>query len=262
MITQNQTITKEFKTKVCEEIRLLEEGENRFRVFTPFRFDDGDHFSIVLKKEKNQWLLSDEGHTYLHLSYTIDLEDLAIGKRREIIENTLQEFQLEDRYGEIIVKIDDNEYGEALYRLAQGLINIYDITYLSREIVTSTFYEDFRLLIEENVPKNKYEFQWYDKINDPDGDYKVDYVINNLKTPLYIYGLGNDNRVRDANISLLQFDKWGHKFFPIAIFDNQEKINKKVLNKFNKVCNKSFASLKYNRSEIVDYLRQMLSNYN
>ena len=42
MITD--TVTQQFKQQVCDEIRLLEEGKNRFRVFTPFRFDDGDHF--------------------------------------------------------------------------------------------------------------------------------------------------------------------------------------------------------------------------
>ena len=131
MITE--TITREFKTKVCEEIRLLEEGKNRFRVFTPFRFDDGDHLSIVFKKEQNQWLLSDEGHTYLHLSYSINLKDLDNGTRCEILESILEEFQLEDRYGELIVRINEDEYGEALYRFAQGLIKISDLTYLSEE---------------------------------------------------------------------------------------------------------------------------------
>ncbi len=54
MITETIPVVQDFKQKVCDEIRLLEEGKNRFRVFTPFRFDDGDHLSIVFKKENNQ----------------------------------------------------------------------------------------------------------------------------------------------------------------------------------------------------------------
>ena len=43
---------------------------------TPFRFDDGDHIAIVLKKEQGRWLLSDGGHTYMHLTYDINEKKL------------------------------------------------------------------------------------------------------------------------------------------------------------------------------------------
>lgn len=260
MITETIPVVQDFKQKVCDEISLLEEGKNRFRIFTPFRFDDGDHLSIVFKKENNQWLISDEGHTYLHLSYRIDLEDLETGIRKELIEYALNEFQVEDRYGELIIKVKNNEYGNALYRFIQVLIKITDISYLSKERVKSTFYEDFRSLIEENIPKNRYTFDWYDQEHDPDGVYEVDCYINNLATPLYIYALSNDNKVRYTNISLLQFEKWENNFYPIAIFEDQSKLTKKVLTKFSKVCKKQFSSLENNRLEIVNYLRPMLSS--
>jgi len=31
-----ETIVRDFKSKVCEQLRVTQEGENRFRVFTPF----------------------------------------------------------------------------------------------------------------------------------------------------------------------------------------------------------------------------------
>jgi len=61
------TIERDFREKVCAQIRLMLEGVQRFRVFTPFLFDDGDHLVIVLRREHDRWLLSDEGHTYMHL---------------------------------------------------------------------------------------------------------------------------------------------------------------------------------------------------
>ena len=42
---------------------------DRYQVFTPFLFDDGDHLVIVLKRNNSHWVLSDEGHTYMHLTY-------------------------------------------------------------------------------------------------------------------------------------------------------------------------------------------------
>ena len=36
------TIEQEFKEKVSAKVRLVAEGVNRYRVSTPFRFDDGE----------------------------------------------------------------------------------------------------------------------------------------------------------------------------------------------------------------------------
>ena len=67
-----KSIEQDFIEKVSEKIRVIPDGRDRYRVFTPFRFDDGDHIAIVLKKEQDRWLLSDGGHTYMHLTYDID----------------------------------------------------------------------------------------------------------------------------------------------------------------------------------------------
>ena len=62
------TIEQDFKQKVSGKIRLTAEGMGRYRVFTPFMFQDGDHLAVVLKREGDHWLLTDEGHTYMHLT--------------------------------------------------------------------------------------------------------------------------------------------------------------------------------------------------
>jgi hypothetical protein len=77
-----ESIQKDFKQKVCDRIRLVSEGMNRYQVFTPFQFEDGDHLVIVLKQENSHWLLSDEGHTYMHLTYSLDEKDLRRGTRQ------------------------------------------------------------------------------------------------------------------------------------------------------------------------------------
>lgn len=46
-----ETIEQDFRQKVSAKVDLVAEGVDRFRVFTPFLFEDGDHLSIVLKKE-------------------------------------------------------------------------------------------------------------------------------------------------------------------------------------------------------------------
>lgn len=68
-----ERIEQDFRIKVSEKLRVKSEGIERFRVFVPFMFEDGDHLSIVMRKGDDQWILTDEGHTYMHLTY--DLEE-------------------------------------------------------------------------------------------------------------------------------------------------------------------------------------------
>ena len=119
-----EMIERDFREKVCEKLKISTEGVERFRVFTPFMFEDGDHLSIVLKKENGTWILSDEGHTYMHLTYDLDEKDLQRGTRQKIIANALSVFNVQEREGELIVPIEDDSCGDAFFRFVQALLKI------------------------------------------------------------------------------------------------------------------------------------------
>ena len=81
-----RTVREDFKARVCEQVDIQPEGNKRFVVSTPFRFEDGDHFVIVLKPENGGWILTDEANTLMHLSYEMD-DDITDGNRGEIVAN-------------------------------------------------------------------------------------------------------------------------------------------------------------------------------
>jgi hypothetical protein len=248
-----------FRARVCEQIDLEEEGINRFRVFTPFRFEDGDHFVVVLKNDGNRWILTDEAHTLMHLSYWLDEEDLESGNRHEIIEGSLAVFSVENRNGELVIPVPDERFGDALFNFIQALTKVTDLAFLSRERVKSTFMEDFKVFLTRAVPKERITFDWTDSLNDPSGHYPVDCRINHMKDPLFVYALPNDNRVRDATISLLKFEQWGLEFHSIGIFEQHESISRQVLARFTDVCEKAFTTLGGdNTKRIHGYLDRLL----
>ncbi len=119
-----KSIEQNFIEKVSEKIQVIPDGKHRFRVFTPFRFDDGDHITVVLKKEPDGWVFSDEGHTYMHLTYDINEKKLFSGTRYQIISNALSAFKVEDRFGELILKVQEDRFGDALYSFAQALVRM------------------------------------------------------------------------------------------------------------------------------------------
>ncbi|MCH7910647.1 MAG: DUF1828 domain-containing protein, partial [Candidatus Hydrogenedentes bacterium] len=202
------TIEQEFQQKVSKKVRLAAEGVDRYRVFTPFMFEDGDHLAVVLKREGEGWFLSDEGHTYMHVSYDLEARLLQEGTRNKLITAALSALSVEDRGGELVLAIPDNRYGDALFSFVQALLKISDVTFLSREHVRSTFMEDFRAFMEEKVPEGRREFDWHDPRHDPDAKYAVDCRVNGTRRPLFVYALLNDGKVKDATIRLLTFEKW------------------------------------------------------
>ncbi|MDE0084610.1 MAG: DUF1828 domain-containing protein [Candidatus Poribacteria bacterium] len=267
-----KNIEKNFIEKFSSKIRIVPDGKGRFRVFTPFRFDDGDHLAIVLKNENGQWVLSDEGHTYMHLTYEIDETELHSGIRHKIISGALSMFEVKDRDGELILEIQGEDYGIALYSFAQSLLRIGDVSYVSllgekrsQQIFgdaihgsrdashQQTFRRIVRGVLEENVPIGSMESNWKHP-NDPKGAYKVDYRINGVpKPPLLVHVLSGDTKMRDATIALHQFEKWKMDFMSLGITKDANPKPQKVLDCFLDAGG-TYCNLAESPSRIQEYL--------
>ena len=253
-------IQDSFKSTVAKSVRLLPEGVDRYQIFTPFHFDDGDHFVITLRKdETGNWVITDEGHTYMHISYHMDLSSLEDGNRNEIIEGALERYGVQENDGQILMRIDDlANAGNIFYNFIQCLINITDVSYLSRERVASTFMDDFKKFISETVPYERFEFDYHNPKHDSDRKYLVDCQINGMPRPLHVYAIRNNGECRDTDINIRQFLAWDIPFHALGIFEDQEKISRKVLSRFTDVCDRQFSSLASNKERIKDFLTEQM----
>lgn len=257
-----QTLNQTVQNAIGQQVTVEPEGYERFIVSTPFIREDGDHFNIVLKGDETRprWLLTDEGETFLHLSYWIDYSALKKDTRRDIIERVLGQFGVENRDGELRMEIDYAHLSNAIFTFLQVLTRVNDITYLSRETVRATFMDDFRELMRETVPPGRLEFDYHHPQFDPRGIYTVDARVNHRDVPLYIFAIGSNDRCRDVTINLHTYKTWNvKKYQSIAIFEDQQKISRDVLARFSDVADKQFSSLVSSQAQIKSYLRERLA---
>lgn len=107
-------LEREFRREVGEEVELLAEGTDRFRVFTPFWFDDSDGFVVVLRRDEGRWFLTDEGNTFFHLSDEFEESALRRGGGYRVVAAALTRFGVEDRDGELRLEVPEDRPAEAL----------------------------------------------------------------------------------------------------------------------------------------------------
>jgi hypothetical protein len=250
-----ETIERDFKKTVCEQVRLVPQGVNRFVVFQPFAFSDGDHFVVILRKDESGWTITDEGHTLMHIQY--DDVDLQKGTRAKVLASTLHAFAVENAGGELRLSVPDMQFGDALYSFLQAINKITDIEFLNREIVRSTFMDDARELMESIIPINRRHFDYHDPKRDRDGNYKVDCLINGKKRPELVFFIHNDLRCKDATIVCHQFERWGQPFRATGIFEDMAEIDRRAISQFSDIALKSIPSLGSDR--LKPYFAEVLS---
>lgn len=257
MTLSANALQSELSSAVGGVVEVRPHSAEAVRIEAPFTFADGDHLVIRLRELNGSYEWTDFGHTLMHLSYDMDYDAIISGKRGQLLESSLARTGIQNHDGELVLPASGAELGESLLRFAQGLIHVSDLDYLSQERVRSTFVEDLLGLLEERF-EGRTQRNYHDPDRDPKGEYPVDLLINHSRQPVGVFALLNDDRCRDATITLQQLRAWDRPIFSTGVFEDQEKINRKVLARFSNACDKQFASLAGQEEDVVRYIGRFL----
>jgi len=251
-------LARDLSAALSAAIEVEAVNPSEVQVHTPFRFADGDELVIHLREAPGgglEW--SDTGHTFMHLSYWMDISALESGNRAQLLDSHLMQFSAHESDGELLLPINGDQLGSSLFQFVQLLLHITDLDLLSREMVRSTFMEDFRQLMRDSFGDHAH-MDYVDLERDPNRNYPIDCLLNNRPRPVAVFALANDDRCRDATITLHQFREWGRDLFSTGVFEDQEQINRKVLARFTDACDKQFSSLSGQEQAVVGYLQREL----
>lgn len=234
-------------TSLCKEISLYPRLDNRIIVDTPFRFPDGDSLLILAEPVSTGGLrLTDCGHTLMHLSYSIDVDDIAKpGNRNELFQRIIEDHGLTFDRGQIYVDVAADDIGRAVFRLSQALSQIFDITFLSRNRVSSTFYEDLDRAVHKVAPEARIQKDYIVEDRDNAEDYPVDYRLDFPRgdLPLFLFGIPSNEKAKLATLVIQHWRTQGLQFTSFIVFQDQLRIGRPDVARLTNVGDESISSL-------------------
>jgi hypothetical protein len=207
-----------FRTSVCSQIELEPLGIGEYLVHTGCTYSDGDEFHIVLLTKDEKWTLSDEGHTFMWLSY----EDYKMTKPREDLLNKIIRSNSVELDGDVIkVEFLQDESGAALYSLIQAIMQVSDLRMLSVDRVMNTFLDDMTSHLRSSEFADRCRFG--EQIKTPKGTYSTDVLIDG-DVPIVMLGVTNVLRCKEAMITILGLTESGGKYKFIVVIDEETSI--------------------------------------
>ncbi|MCL2148000.1 MAG: DUF1828 domain-containing protein [Methanomassiliicoccaceae archaeon] len=211
-----------FKSSVCSSIRVRDLGLDEYMVHTGFTYADGDEFHIILRTTDEEWVLSDEGHTLMWLSY----EDFTMTPvRADLFERILNTNSVQNENGALTVRFDPGMSGQALYSLVQAIMQVSDLRFMSKTRVLNTFIDDIKELFKSSEMNPRCRFDL--TVETPKGGVFTPDIYIEEENPILVFGITNTDNCRDAVINMLELQRSPSNYRYFAIVEDLEGITVK-----------------------------------
>jgi hypothetical protein len=182
---------------------ILKEKGGWVEVTTPFLDRHNDCVQIYVRANGNVVQLSDDGNTIRDLQ--ANGCDITSKKRMQILKTTLNGFGVQLNGITLEVSASSDSFPLKKHNLVQAILAVNDMFYLAAATVTSLFFEDVSIWMEENAIR----FVPHAKFTGKSGyDQKFDFVIPGLKSipERFIQTINRPNRDKANSILLSWID--------------------------------------------------------
>lgn len=138
-------IQKEYLNFIKENTKFIQHNEkNITEIVTPYVNSYGEGIYFNVNYDGNKYTITDNGFTL----WNLELEGIKLtvkGNRKELLKSLLNfnGFSLNNKK-EIIKTVDKVDLGQSIHDMTQLLLNIYDFSMLSPQMVQNQFLEDVK----------------------------------------------------------------------------------------------------------------------
>jgi len=237
---------KQLCKQFCAQIKLHRRSNGLVMLETPFSYPDGDQYPLYLSETRTGGIkISDGGHTLMHLSYENDVDKFFEGSRQMLLQRIVSEqgVDFDESSGQFSLECAPAQLSEAAFRLGQAITRVYDLTFLNRSHVSSTFYEDLQEHIAALVSVEKIHKNFIVPGIANADHYPVDFCIEGKYNQLFLFGIPNRDKARLTTIFLQYFIQQKVEFDSMLVFANQEDIPRTDLARLSNVGGDMIASL-------------------
>jgi len=252
-----QQLCKNLCTSLCAEVEVVPRIDHRISISTPFTFSDGDHLLLLAEPLPTGGIrITDCGHTLMHLSYSMNVDDInKPGNRNDLFRQILASQGVSNDDGELFIDVPADEAGKAVFKMGQALGQIHDLRFLSRIRVASTFYDDLERVLLDVAPSAKLHKD-YVMEDQPDASvYPIDYRLDfpNQDRPLFLFGIPSNEKAKLATLIIQHWLAERIRFTSFLVFQDQAKISRLDVARLTNVGDESISSL----SAIADMKRKL-----
>jgi hypothetical protein len=238
MMLELATLEKAICEALCAEVQIVPRPNGVFAVSTPLAFPDGDGLPIFIRSLPTGGLeFTDMGNSLMRLSYEMSPTAIREGTRGRVLGHVLAEFGLEDRSGELVMKVAGTEIGATVFRFSQALTRVHDLSFLKRVNVETTFYEDLEETLASITGRDHVHRDYAVPGLDKAADYPVDYYIDGGTSPLYVFGVPGRDKARLATIVLQHFLSNDLTFDSAVVFKDADEIPRPDFKRLANVAN-------------------------
>lgn len=253
-----EAIEKLAAESIADTVTLSRRGLNDYRVNLPFTFGDGDNLKVILKQsEDDKFILTDEAHTFMYLSYN-DTNISNSDVRQKRLDQILLSHNMVEEDGRLIMKdINSQDIGAAIFTFSQALLKVGDFSMWKREYIKSLFIEDFQQCLPECVGDRKCIFDYKYHDIDPAGTYSIDCLICGKRNNVHVYAVNSDAKAKDSALSIRFYNEAKMMYPSCVIFDATVDIGRKSRIQVTDAAEKAISALEMAPELLPVFLEKM-----
>lgn len=245
------------RDKASNGFSVYERRPGKHQLIVPIHHEDGDMVDIYLLDSpngENLIRICDFGMAIMRLSYTYEINS---DSRQKIFDGILANNGVQNDNGNLYIDICHEMLYEGILQFAGCVQKVCNMRYWSREIVRSAFFEELREytateLGEFNPVADVQPLPEYDIIS-------VDWSLTHNNRNLYLLGVHNNDKAKNAAILLLEFQKAELPFISLIVHEDMEELGRKEQLYLTRNADKQYPSLNDFRNSAVDDIRRLAS---
>jgi hypothetical protein len=147
MLYEIQQLTENY-FKWLKDKTILKQTQEWVEITTPFLDRHNDYVQIYIKKEGEQFILTDDGYTLSDLRQSGCL--LETPKRKQILQTMLNGFGVLKKEEDLVIYATAETFNLKKHNLIQAILAINDLFYLATPSIENLFLEDVTKWLDDN----------------------------------------------------------------------------------------------------------------